>query len=720
MAGPGLKMKKRLLVLLMFFTIFIIGLLVRVGWLQIVRGNELQEKAFEQQNSDREITPRRGTIVDRNGRVLAMSANVEKIVVNPQEIDHEKNEQIAAKLAEILDLDANSVMKKITKNTRYETIKKQVEKEIGDEVRKWKAEAGISGIYIDEDTKRYYLNGNLAAHVIGFVGDDNQGLDGIERIMENELKGIPGKILSEKDARGRQMPFYQEKRIDPKDGLNVVLTLDETIQHIASKALDKAIADNKVQNGATAIVMDPRNGDILAMVSKPDYDLNNPRACPPGEDPETWKGYTNEDIAKLQQTVWRNKCVNDTYEPGSTFKAITSAAGIEEGVVTPDTMTSDKTITIAGHKLKCWEPDFHGEETFRKAVYNSCNPAFVRVGLDLGVDRFYKYMRAFGFYDRTGITLPGEASSNIHAKPTEINMATASFGQRFTITPIQLITAYGAIANGGNLMKPRVVKELTDDEGNVVKKYEPEVVRKVISKQTSDTLRDILEGVVSDGTGRNAYVMGYKVAGKTGTSETLETGVYVASFSAFAPADNPVICALVALDNPQGDTYYGGQIAAPIAGQIVEDTLLHLGVDRRYTDKDREMMVVEVTVPDIRDKTIADAKKILKECGLDYTIEGDNADNNAIIKEQTPKPGARISEKSLIIVYTYKPEQEVMVRVPNLDHKTIDEAIEALNNLGLNIKINGIGNAVSQSMEPGKEVPKGQIVEVDFRFLDTD
>jgi len=707
---------------LLIFTFLIIALLGRVGWLQIVRGEELQRKAYEQQNSDREIPPRRGSILDRNGKQLAISATVDRIVVNPTEIDKspEVREQIAKKLAEFLDLDEEAVLKKINKtNSRYEIIKKRVEKSIGDQIRQWKSEEKIKGLYIDEDTKRYYPKGNLAAHVIGFVGEDNQGLDGIEKTMEKYLKGVPGKILSEVDAQGRQMPNYENKRIDPQDGLNVVLTIDENIQYFAEEALQKAIEDNKVANGAFAIVMDPRNGEILALVSKPDFNLNDPRACPPSEDPATWTGTSQKDVETLYRTVWRNKAVSDTYEPGSTFKAITTAIGFEEGVVTPETRTSDRTITVQGHNIKCWKENFHGEESFREAVYNSCNPAFVKVALDIGVDKFYNYLRAFGFYDKTGIELPGEAQGNFHAKPTDIDLAVASFGQRFKVTPLEMIAAYGAIANGGKLIKPHLVKEIVDSEGNVVEKFEPQVVRNVISKETCQTLLDVLEGVVSEGTGRNAYVKGYRVAGKTGTSETDVEGVYVASFAAIAPADNPRICVLVALDNPRGESYYGGTIAAPVAGKIVEETLSYLGVERRYTDKDMEMIAEEVYVPDVRDKTIDEAKKILKEYGLEYRIEGDSTDGNAIIKEQTPKPGAQLAKKSVVIMYTYEPEEQIMVEVPDVTNKTIDEATKALNAAGLNIKVVGNGNAVKQSVEPGTKIPQGEVVEVEFVFLDT-
>ncbi|TYQ13056.1 UNVERIFIED_CONTAM: stage V sporulation protein D (sporulation-specific penicillin-binding protein) [Acetivibrio alkalicellulosi] len=722
MAGATLIMKKRLLFLLVAFSLFIFGLAGRVGWIQLIRGPELQEMAFRQQNRDREITPRRGTIYDRNGEILAISSNVERIVVNPQEVpkSQQEREDMAYDLARILDMKEDDVLNRINRNSRYEVIKRQVSKEVGNKVRQWRSEKNIKGIYIDEDTKRHYPNNNIAAHVLGFVGDDNQGLDGIESTMERYLKGIPGKILSEVDAWGRQTPFFEEKRIDPQDGLNVVLTIDADIQYIATKELKKAIDDNKALNGGVVVVMDPRNGDVLAMVSMPDFNPNDPRACPPGQNPEEWSGRTTDDIKILYDSVWRNKSVVDTYEPGSTFKAITAAAGFEEGVVTPETPTNDDPISLQGHTIRCWRTPLHGHQTFREAVYTSCNPSFVKVARDLGINTFYKYVRAFGFYDKTGIQLPVEEDGNFHAKPMEIDLATASFGQTFTITPLQLVNSYNVIANGGYLMKPRLVKELTDSQNNIVKRFEPEVVRQVISSNTSSILKDILEGTVSDGTGRNAYVKGYRVAGKTGTSETRQEGVYIASFAAFAPADNPVISILVALDNPTGHSYYGGQIAAPLAGKIIEQTLDILNVERRYTERDQVMITQQVYVPDIRDKTIDQAKGILSEFGLEYLIEGEGYDGNTVIREQTPKPGAGVARNSIVIVYTYTPSDEVKVRVPDVTNKTIDEAVRTFNNVGINIKINGMGSAVRQSVEPGEEIEKGGVVEVDFIYLDTD
>jgi stage V sporulation protein D (sporulation-specific penicillin-binding protein) len=722
LAGLSMVIKRRLLFLLFCYFIIVLALLGRVAYIQIVQGDELQKKAFQQQQMGRAISPARGAIYDRNGRELAISASVETIAVNPNDIKKSKKSPytIAAGLSEILDVSQEYVLNKLSKNTQYEYIKRRVDKEVGNKVREWIEKEDIKGIYIDEDTKRFYPNRNLACHIIGFTDIDNRGIEGMEAVMEKYLKGVPGKILSEMDAGGRVLPFRVEKRIDAQDGLNVVLTIDETIQYITQNILEKAIDDYKVEKGAVAIVMDPRNGDILSMVSKPDYDLNDPYAPPQWVDPVTWKGSaSNNDVDILRQMVWRNKNVLDTYEPGSTFKTITSASGIEEGVVTPDTMVNDYPIKLSGWTISCWRLGRpHGEETFREGVYNSCNPVFVKVAQSLGIEKFYGYVRSFGFFSKTGIEVPKEEIGVTHPKPTEIDMAVASFGQRLTVTPIQLITAYTAVANGGKLMKPRLVKELTDAEGNIVKRFEPECIRTVISQKTSQTLLDILEGVVSEGTGSNAYVEGYRVAGKTGTSQTTQDNIYIASFAAIAPADNPVICALVVLFDPKGESYMGGVIAAPTAGKLVEEVLTYIGVERRYTERDKEMMLRETYVPDIRNMTVADAVKKLAEHGLEYRVEGDAANRDAIVLEQTPKPGASLTEKSIVILYTYKPAVETKVAVPNVLNKTIDEASKALKDVGLNIKITGMGTAVKQLTEPGEIVTKGEVIEVDFKYVD--
>lgn len=740
MAAPGLAIKKRMIILLSIFALIVAALIGRLAFIQFVQGAELQKKAFVQQNAGRTISPIRGTIFDTNGKKLAISVQVATISCRPSDISsNSKNlspDEVADGLAPILNMDRNDIYKIITKKVSYITIKRKVDKETETKVREWIIKNKAKGINIDEDSKRYYPDGNLLSHVLGFTGDDNQGLmGGIEQVMDKYLKGTPGKILSEVDARGSAVPSDTEKRIDAQDGLNVVLTIDETIQYLVSKSLDKAISDNNVKQGAVAIVMDPKTGDILALDSKPDYDLNDPFAFPANIkdmtfkgidtaalDPGDWVERSDASVKILSQTVWRNKALSDTYEPGSTFKSFTTAAGLEEGVVTPDTITNDLPIKVTGWPLPiyCWRRGReHGTETFREAVYNSCNPAFVKVAQSLGVNRFYSYVKAFGFTEKTGILLNGEAKSIFQTKPKEIDMAVASFGQRFTITPLQLITGYTAIVNGGKLMKPRLVKELTDNDGNIVKTFEPEVVRSVISKKTSDTVRSILEGVVStpNGTGNGAYIKGYRIGGKTGTSQTTQKDVHIASFCGFAPADDPQVIVLVVLFDPKGESYMGGAIAAPLAGKIIEDVLNYKQVERKYTEEDLRTMTEEIFVPDVRNKTVGEAVKELKSAGLGYKIEGGGNTDSKVL-EQTPKPDAMVPENSVVILYTYKPDKEQTVEMPDLSNKTVSEAIDTLNRVGLNIKVSGNGVVFRQDKAPGEKVKKGEVVTVEFRNLD--
>ncbi len=534
-------------------------------------------------------------------------------------------------------------------------------------------------------------------------------------------------IMSEFDAGGRQVKYSPETYVEPIDGYDLYLTIDETIQYFTEKALEKAMLDYNLKRGAAAIVMKPKTGEILAMASKPDYDPNDPFAKPDFLGDIEWKGQSSdEDVALLFQTVFRNKAVMDTYEPGSTFKAVTAAAALEEAVVNPGTEFVCSTVHMAGHNINCWKAGGHGAESFRLGVYNSCNPVFVKTGLALGINKFYQYARNFGFMERTGITLNGEPKDSEyqwHKNPQEIDLAVSSFGQRFTISPLQLVTAYSAIANGGNLMKPILVKQISDSNGNVVEKNEPQIVRKVISKQTSDTLREILEGVVSEGTGKNAYVSGYRVAGKTGTSETHETdteGRYIASFAAFAPADDPEIALLIILDHPQVYPRSGGMIAAPVAGKLIEEILDYLRVEREYTELDKQLMLKEMYVPEVRNMTLADAKAKLKTYELNFLIEGDNKEDSAIVVEQTPKPNSSVPSGSTVIIYTYKPDQELPVTMPNVLNKNISEAAESLKNAGLNIKVEGMGQAHRQEYEPGQELYKGQVVTIWFEHTETD
>lgn len=730
---PTVTIRKRLIIILALFTLLIISLVVRIAWIQIVNGEDYKKAAYKQQNSDRTIKPARGVISDRNGKELAISASVDTIWVNPLELKSSKIslEGLAENLSQILELKKEDVLKKLSNTGKnqvitYQVLSRKIERNVGDKVRDLITRDKLVGIYIDKDTKRYYPNKNLAAQVLGFVGSDNQGLAGIEYEMDKYLKGIPGKILGEVDAVRRELPSVNENSINSQDGSNVVLTIDETIQYFAEKALQQSIDDFKVLGGGTAIVMDPRNGEILAMVSKPDFDLNTPFSFPVGVsnfDTKNWDKLNSQDkTKKLSETVWRNMAVDNTYEPGSTFKAITSAAGIEEGLVNENTPVVDRVVKVGGWNIDCWKTGGHGNETFRESVYNSCNPVFVKLSQQLGIDTFYKYVKAFGFYDRTGIALPGEALSIMHVKPTETDMATSSFGQSFQITPIQMITAYAAIANGGNLLKPHIIKELTDSNGNIIEKYSPEITRNVISKQTSEELRSILEGVVSEGLGINAYVQGYKVAGKTATSETFDNQGkrskerYIASFSAFAPADNPVICVLVVLDHPSMYDHHGGVVSGSAAAGIIDETLNYLGIEKKYSDMDKKLLTQDVKVPYIKNKKVGEAKKILLKLGLQTKVIGGGNDDS-IILDQIPKSDTSLPYKGVVVLNISKTEDVINVSMPDLLNKTISEATKTLNNLGLNIKVFGGGNAIIQEIPFGEAVPLGKSIKVQFRIL---
>lgn len=742
------KIKKgRIAFVLFVFFALLSALIGRFVWLQIVEGDELSAEALAQQTKNTLISPRRGNIYDRNKKELAVSVQKYAISACPENMHKLKQniEEIASKLSEILEIDESEILTKLKKeDSKYQLIKRNVDKEIAEEIKEWIKEKKIQGITFDEEAKRYYPAGKLAAHVVGFTNFENNGILGVEQAMDKYLRGKPGKILGEVDAGGLGVLADESKVIDVSDGANVVLTIDEVIQDIADKALTEAIAQYKVVNGGTVTIMDPRTGEILSMVSKPDFDLNNPSAAPEGADASKWKGTNENEMNFLWNTIWRNKVIAEPYEPGSTFKTITAAIGLEEGLVTPDTTVNDFTFRLTPNspKIDCHLPNRHGVETFRLSMYRSCNPVYSKLSQDIGLDRFYGYMRAFGFYDKTGLLLSEESLGIFQQKPTNLDMAVAAFGQRFTINPLQLITAYSAIANGGKLLKPQIIKEITDQDGNIIDRTEPEVVRNVLSRQTCDTLMDILLGVVSDpnGTGGKAYVKGYAVAGKTGTAETTkntnrlglpdvakqfnvawstpidykDTERYIASFAGMAPADNPVITVLVTLDYPNMVQHTGGAVAAPVAGKIIEETLEYLGVERKYTERDKKLIPKEYTVPDVRNMEIEKAVAELKKSKLEFIKENMGNSNNTKVISQYPKPGTVVREDSFIVLYMYETDKPVMVKVPDLSNKTVLEATDALNDIGLNIRVKGDGFAVSQSVLPGKEVQKGYEIEVNF------
>ncbi len=575
------KMRNALFIVILIFVL----LTARLSYIQFVWGVELSEKASSQQSQSRTITAKRGTIYDSTGKyILAVSSSVEAVTVNPTNIAEENKEKVAKKLSEIFELDYEKVLKKVKKRSSIETIVRQVEKEKTDELRKWLEEEGITtGINIDEDSKRYYPYGDLAAQVIGFCGSDNQGLDGIEAKYDDELKGTNGKIERETNATGESLG--SEEYVAAVDGNNLILTIDMTIQSIVEKYLEEACIDNVCTDGGSIIAMNPQNGDILAMTTYPSYDLNSPYEPVDEELKANWSSMSQEERTVILQGMWRNKAISDTYEPGSVFKLVTASAALQEGIVTDIDKQGEFNcsggIEVAGTRIKCWRyyrP--HGPESLRQALMNSCNPVFIGLGQKIGVTKYYEYLRKFGLFSKTGIKLPGEANSIFvkEEKAGPVELATISFGQRFEITPLQMITAVSSIANNGVYIKPRIVKSIQNSVTGEVTEMPIETGEQIISKENAEKILSMMNSVVSEGTGKNAQVVGYNVGGKTGTSEDgVNTNKYVTSFCGVAETDNPQIVLLITLYNPTGEGgHQGGGVAAPVGGKILSEVLPYL------------------------------------------------------------------------------------------------------------------------------------------------
>ena len=651
----SIKNKKMMMWAIIIALVLMFLLIIRIAVIQFIDGDKLKQMAYEQQTLNRKITSKRGTIYDASGEiVLAKSSTVETVTVNSTNIPEDKKEIVSKALSEILDVDYETTLKKVNKRSSIETIAKKVEKDKTDELRKWMQENNIeSGINIDEDTKRYYPYSTLASQVIGFCGSDNQGLDGIEAKYDDLLKGKSGQIEKLTDARGGDMDQLEETYVPAEKGKDLVLTIDLTIQSIAEKYLENACIDNECTDGGNVIIMNPNNGDILAMATYPNYDLNNPYELENSENMES------SEKNKQLQALWRNRAIADTYEPGSTFKLITSSAALEEGITTTDKegeFNCGGGIEVAGVRIKCWRyyrP--HGTQSLRQALMNSCNPVFIALGQKIGKDKYYEYLEKFGFFKKTNIDLPGEAKGIFLAKDKvgPVELATISFGQRFEITPIQLVTAVSSIANGGEYIEPRVVKEIINSETGEKEEVAVKKGERVISEETANNVLSMMESVVEEGTGKNAQVQGYLVGGKTGTSEDgVNTNKYVTSFIGVAPISNPQVVILVTLYNPTGEGgHQGGGVAAPIGGQILGEVLpyLELQEDKENEEEQKE----EVEMPEIRNKTIEEAKKILKEYDLELEISNETDDiseKEAIIKEQIPKPGIKIKKEAKVFV----------------------------------------------------------------------
>lgn len=752
------EIRKRTIVMVLAVIAALTALVVRVGYWQIVRGDELTKKAKAQQQGSSIITASRGNIYDRNGKVLAESASVNTLICNPEDVKADGDATvIASKLAPVLNMDTDKIVSLVTKNARYQVIKKRLTTEEADAVKKLLdpnvdkiVAKAMSGVYFEDDSKRYYPF-NVAPHILGFTGYDNNGIQGIELTFDDALMGRNGSIETNQNANGTTLSQKQAEYLNnASKGDDVVLTIDETIQHFLEKHLEEAVKENKLKEGAAGIVMNPKTGEVLAMSTKPDFDLNSPYDLDQFrkysldfgyktevEDDEEEEGetpkptsdpneLTDEEVATVRNKMWRNKAVSDTYEPGSTFKIITAAAALEEHAVNLDSAFYCPGFkVVADRKIGCANKNGHGAQTFVEGVRNSCNPVFMELGLRLGNETFMEYFTAFGLTEKTDVELIGEASSiYYHNKMSEVDIATSSFGQGFQITPIQLITAVSAVINGGERMKPQIVKEIRNSNG-VIKTYEPEVVSRVISEETSKTMREILESVVAlpTSTGKNAYVKGCRIGGKTGTSEkgNREEGKRIASFIGFAPANDPQVVCLIMLDEPQVDNKYGGTIAAPLAGEVIEDVLNYLGIEKQYTES--EMPDVKVEVPDVRGVGENDARTAVADKNLYVKVVGDGE----TVVDQLPKPGVMLNENSTVILYTEKQEKTDMVSVPNLDGMSVNDAKYTLELRGLNFEIVGAGHsemggayAVNQSIAAGESVQPATVIGVEFRQVTSD
>jgi len=649
-----LKIKKRMLLELLVFTIIFITLIIRVFYLQVIDGKKLKLMAETQQSQERVIVAKRGTIYDRNmNSILAISSTTEAVTVNPRIINKSDKEKIARALSRILDLDYGKVIEKLNKNSRIENIKKRIEKEEANNLRKWIIENNItSGVNIDEDSKRYYPYSDLCSHVIGFCGSDNQGLGGIEAKYDEILRGKDGNIEKEVDASGKSYKEDEERYISPIDGNDLVLTIDTTIQSIAEKYLEDACIDNKCTDGGNVIIMNPKNGDILAMTTYPGYDLNNPFEINSKELKEKLKSKSDESKSKYLNERWRNKAISDTYEPGSTFKLLTASAALEEKITDTDKkgeFNCNGGIEVAGVRIKCWryyKP--HGAESLREGLMNSCNPVFIGLGQKIGVHTYYSYLTKFGLLKKTGIDIPGEGSSIFlkEDKVGPVELATISFGQRFEVTPIQMVTMVSTIANKGRYVKPRLVKEIINPTTGEKKEVKIEKGEQVISKETANKVLSMMNSVVSEGTGKNAKVDGYEIGGKTGTSEDgVNTGKYVTSFIGVANTTDPDVVMLVILYNPTGEGgHQGGSVAAPVAGKIFSEILPYLNL------KTSNKKSKKVIMPNLIEMNVDDAKKLLEE----YNLQIKNIENykDETITKQIPEAGVKVDSGEEIIIET--------------------------------------------------------------------
>ena len=700
-------------------------LVIKLFSLQILRHDELEAKALDQQTRSTEVAATRGTIYDRNGNIMAISATAETVFLSPLEMDRALSDKdnpvawtkdsVAQKLSEILEINKEGILKKMERtDSQYEVLKLRVEEDVADQIRTFINDEGVVGVYMVTDAKRYYPYATLASQIIGFVGTDNYGLYGLEARYNDVLDGETGLVVSTKDPTGSDMLYGYEQYYKAQNGSDIVLTLDATVQYYVEKALSEMVTSTEAQ-GATGIVMDVETGAVLAMASSPTYDLNDPSAVYESRLASLVKD-GQLDLADAQLRQWRNRAINDTYEPGSTFKVLTLAAALEEGVIDENT-TFDCTgsIHVLDATIHCSNRAGHGHQTLEQTAGNSCNPAFITYGLRLGTEKFYRYMKDFGLVNGSGIDLEGEALGIFAPQETasELDLACYAFGQNFNTTPVALISAQAACINGGYLHTPYVVERVVDSEGNVLSSRDSTPVRQVVSEETSALVRQCLEYVVSSGTGRNGQVHGYRIGGKTGTADKGNTGEVVLSFMCFAPADDPKYIMLLTLDSPTGEGRGGGGTVAPYASRIMGEILPYLGVEPSYSAE--ELLGSDTTVNYVIGMTVADAEEKLKSKGFSVKVVGDGD----TVTDQTPEGGTVIPGKSRVILYAGSEKPDTLCTVPSLVGLSPSEANMAVSSAGLLLRFTGTTDSgsgsvrvINQSEAAGAQVEAGTVISV--------
>lgn len=731
--GPAQRLRQRTAILILLILVLGFGAAVlRLTYLTTVQSSELQESAVDLQLADTTVSAKRGTIYDANGNVLAESASVWQVVMSPVNFKNDKQRQAAAKgLSEIFDLEYNDVLDDTKQQSHYVVVKRRIESDEREKVLELidtlKKDYSCSGvIQLLDDYKRYYPKNSLASSVIGFTGSDDQGLEGIEYEYDSYLSGTPGRIITAQNARGTDMPFRYEQNVESEDGNNVYLTIDETIQSICEKYMQKGVEDNNVLNKGVCIAMDVNTGAILAMVTTDGYDLNNPYELS-AKDKKKIKSTPKKKQAEAESAalsnMWRNKAVADTYMPGSVFKMCVASAALEENLVNEKTsFTCTGSILVEGETIHCSNISGHGTQNFVEAISNSCNPAFIQIGQMLGAGKFRQYYQGFGFSDKTGIDLPGEAEDSFwkEGKMGGVDLAVASFGQNFSITPIQMITACAAVSNGGYVVQPHVVSKITDSKGNVIKTVDKKIKRQVISDDTSKKMNEYLEYNTERQGATAGYISGYKVAGKTGTTE--KRGVtkfessfsedYISSFCGYAPADDPQIAMLVFFDTPDGDAYYGSQVSSPVFINIMSEVLPYLDVKTSYTDE--ELGYVDASAGDYTGVSVDEAKTAVEADGFTATVKG----NGSTVISQIPTVSSGLQKGGSIVLYTDSDSQSETVSVPSLIGLSPDEVNDVASAYGLNVSFSGAttssGTSSSQNIEAGTSVSPGTVITVSF------